>query len=93
MLKFFRIIAFLEGISFIALLVNMLLVKPNFPETYKAILFPLGMTHGMLFLLYIILAIMAYTELKWRLKTLAIVLVASVIPFGTFYIEKKYLTV
>jgi hypothetical protein len=29
--------------------------------------------------------------MNWDLKTFAIILVASLIPFGTFYIEKKYL--
>ncbi|GGD94082.1 hypothetical protein GCM10011312_17280 [Planktosalinus lacus] len=51
-----------------------------------------GMAHGILFLGYIALAFMVYNELKWSLKTLAIVMIASIIPFGTFYIEKKYLT-
>jgi integral membrane protein len=49
------------------------------------------MPHGFLFLVYIVLAIMVGQELKWKTKTLLIVLVASIIPFGTFYIEKKYL--
>jgi integral membrane protein len=28
---------------------------------------------------------------NWDLKTMLIVLLASVLPFGTFYIDKKYL--
>jgi integral membrane protein len=48
------------------------------------------MTHGMLFIAYIFSAIYLKIEEKWNaLKTTQIVL-ASVIPFGTFYIEKKY---
>jgi hypothetical protein len=30
-------------------------------------------------------------QMKWSLKTLGIVGLASVIPFGTFYVNKKYL--
>jgi len=52
-----------------------------------------GMAHGVLFLMYIVFAIMVYSELKWVMKTLAIVMLASIIPFGTFYVEKKYITV
>ena len=50
-----------------------------------------GMPHGILFILYVILAFLIKNEMKWDLKTLAIVLVASILPFGTFYIDRKYL--
>ena len=50
-----------------------------------------GMPHGILFMVYIILAIMLKAPEKWSGKTLGIVLVASILPFGTFYIDKKYL--
>jgi hypothetical protein len=29
--------------------------------------------------------------MKWNLKTVGIVVLASVIPFGTFYVDKKYM--
>ena len=51
----------------------------------------IGMAHGLLFIIYIILAIMNKIEEKWGTKKFLIICVASVIPFGTFYIEKKYL--
>jgi integral membrane protein len=51
----------------------------------------LGMPHGLLFIGYVVLAIVLKYELEWKSKTLATVLVASIIPFGTFYIDKKYL--
>jgi len=91
MVAFFRIIAFLEGISYLVLFANMLFLKPNNPELYQTFLFPVGMTHGMLFILYIALAFLVKSILKWNTKTFLIVLLASIIPFGTFYIEKKYL--
>ena len=30
-------------------------------------------------------------ELKWDFKITGIVAIASIIPFGTFYVDKKYL--
>ena len=51
----------------------------------------LGMPHGLLFIGYIILAIILGSKLKWSNKTLIYVLLASIIPFGTFFIGKKYL--
>ncbi|MFT7052199.1 MAG: integral membrane protein [Psychroserpens sp.] len=89
LLNSFRIVALLEGVSYILLL---FIASPykffTQDDTYVKLL---GMPHGFLFLVYIVLAIMVGKELKWKTKTLLIVLVASIIPFGTFYIEKKYL--
>ncbi|TXE20290.1 DUF3817 domain-containing protein [Psychroserpens burtonensis] len=89
LLNSFRIVALLEGVSYLLLL---FIASPykffTQDETYVKLL---GMPHGFLFLVYIVLAIMVGKELKWKTKTLLIVLVASIIPFGTFYIEKKYL--
>ncbi len=49
------------------------------------------MAHGLLFVGYIILALMLKFEDNWGMKKLGIVCAASVVPFGTFYVEKKYL--
>lgn len=90
LLNSFRLVALLEGISYILLLFIATPLKyfAN-NETYVKLL---GMPHGLLFLAYIVLAILVRQELKWNRKTLAIVLVAAIIPFGTFYIDKKYLS-
>lgn len=91
MLRIFKIIALLEGVSYLALFANMLLVKPNNIDLYKSLLFPIGMGHGILFITYIILAIMLKIEQNWDWQKFGIILIASVLPFGTFYIEQKYL--
>jgi integral membrane protein len=49
------------------------------------------MSHGVLFVAYIVLAVLLKFKENWDAKKLGIIGVASVIPFGTFYIEKKYL--
>ena len=89
MLKSFRIVALFEGISYVLLLglavpIKYLLGEPMFVKI-------LGMPHGLLFLAYIILAVMVSAEEKWSTRTLGEVLLASIIPFGTFYIDRKYL--
>jgi len=91
MLKIFKVTAILEGISYLVLFANMLFIKTNNPELYHILLSPLGMAHGILFIGYIILAVLLRKPQNWDLKTFAIILIASLIPFGTFYIEKKYL--
>ena len=91
MTKIFKYTAISEGISFLILLANMLVIKPTNLELYKSLLFPIGMAHGILFIGYVIFSILIKNEQSWNFKDLAIVNVASFIPFGTFYIEKKYL--
>lgn len=89
LLKLFRILAFLEGVSYILLLFIATPIKYNFdnPEYVKM----LGMPHGLLFMAYVVIAILIAGELKWNKKTLGIILLAAIIPFGTFYIDNKYL--
>ncbi len=89
MIKIFKIIALLEGVSLLALLFFAMPMKYIFkiPVFVKHI----GMAHGILFLSYIALAILLKLEQKWEFRKFAIIGLASIIPFGTFYIEKKYL--
>ena len=51
----------------------------------------IGMAHGLLFVAYVVLALMLKFEHNWNSKKLAIILLASMLPFGTFYVDKKYL--
>ncbi|WP_111307128.1 DUF3817 domain-containing protein [Confluentibacter sediminis] len=89
LLNIFRAIAFLEGISYILLLFIATPIKyfAEDPQYVKL----LGMPHGLLFITYIVLAIMLKSELKWNTKQFTTILLAAIIPFGTFYIDKTYL--
>jgi integral membrane protein len=90
MTKLFKFIAIAEGISYLVLFFNMLVIKPTNMDLYKTLLFPIGMAHGVLFIAYVILAFVIQKEQKWSFKDLMIVQLASLLPFATFYIEKKY---
>lgn len=88
-LTLFRIVAFLEGVSYILLLfiatpIKYLMDEPKYVKL-------LGMPHGLLFMAYIVLAVIIGAKLKWDKKIMRSVLLASIIPFGTFYIDYKYL--
>ena len=89
MLKFFKLIALLEGTSLLLLLGFAMPMKYFFQE--PIFVKTIGMAHGILFIAYLILAVMQKIASDWSLKTLAIVSIASVLPFGTFYVDKKYL--
>ncbi|MEZ7504949.1 DUF3817 domain-containing protein [Flavobacterium sp. Arc2] len=90
MLKIFKVVAILEGISYLVLFSNMLFIKPNNFELYHSLLYPIGMSHGVLFIGYVILAFILRKPQKWDFKTFSLIQLASLIPFGTFYVEKKY---
>ena len=89
MKMFFRVVSFLEGTSYLLLLFVSVPIKywMNDPQYVKL----LGMPHGLLFVTYLVIAFLIKPELKWNNKTLGLVMLASVIPFGTFYVDKKYL--
>ena len=85
----FRIIAFLEGLSYILLLFVAVPIKYSLGDPAYVKL--LGMPHGLLFVAYIILAYLIKENENWVIKDLGIVLLASILPFGTFYLDWKYL--
>lgn len=88
-LKYFRLISIFEGISFLVLLGIAMPLKyiANIPEGVQVI----GMAHGILFILYIFGAFFMKQKLNWSIQTLLIVILCSVLPFGPFYAERKYL--
>ena len=85
----FRIIAFLEGTSYILLMSVGLYFKYQLGDPSYVKL--LGMPHGLLFISYLILAFLIKDGEQWENKDFGIILLASILPFGTFYIDRKYL--
>lgn len=89
LINIFRIIAFLEGVSYILLLGIAVPIKYALDDASYVKL--LGMPHGLLFVAYIIMAFLVGAQLKWNTKILLYVLLASIIPFGTFIVDRNYL--
>ena len=85
----FRIVAFLEGVSYILLMSVGLYFKYQLGDPSYVKL--LGMPHGLLFISYLILAFVIKDDEQWKNKDFGIILLASILPFGTFYIDQKYL--
>ncbi len=81
-----RIVGLLEGVSFLLLLFIGTPMKYFYdsPVVVKI----LGPIHGILFLLYIFYVFIVASEQKWKLfQTTWKFLLASVFPFGTFYVD------
>ena len=89
MLKTFKIVACLEGLSYILLL--FVAVPLKYMAGNEVFVKSLGMPHGVLFIGYVIIAFLLKDEMKWDTKNFLIILVCSLLPFGTFWMHKKYL--
>ena len=82
-----RLLAFAEGVSFLMILfITMPLKYAMDMGSPNRII---GMVHGVLFIAYIFLVIQQKLEDNWELKKTFLALLASIIPFGTFWADKK----
>ena len=90
MINIYRLTAFLEGVSYILLLFIAVPIKYLLNEALFVKI--LGRPHGILFILYILFSIIAKIKYNWNFRKFLVISIASLVPFGTFYIDKKYLT-
>ncbi|MEY3539601.1 MAG: hypothetical protein RL188_1018, partial [Bacteroidota bacterium] len=80
-----RIVAFMEGCSYLLLGFTMILkYKFSMPLPNYIV----GSAHGFLFVLYIILLLQVAFLHRWNLLKMFLAFVASLVPFGTFYADK-----
>lgn len=87
-IQFLRLLALLEGISYLLLLGICMPLKYvfNMPEfTY-----PVGLVHGVLFVLYCIWVLVVAKKVNWSVKIIFLAGVASLLPFGTFVADNKW---
>lgn len=83
-----RLLAILEGISYISFGLTMPL---KYMMDIKGPNYVVGLIHGGLFLAYCLWVALNYFDRKYSIKTAAILLVASLIPFMTFWADWKIL--
>jgi integral membrane protein len=87
MIQLYRKTALIEGISYLILLFIAMPLKYffNIPEAVKYF----GWIHGVLFLVFFVVLIMASIKYRWSLLRIGIYLIGSVLPFVPFYLDKK----
>jgi integral membrane protein len=83
-----RILAILEGISYISFALTMPL---KYMLDIKGPNYVVGMAHGFLFIAYCVWVLLNHYDRKWPLKTTATLLIASLVPFMTFWADYKIL--
>ncbi len=81
-----RLAAYLEGISYLSFAITMPLkygLGIREPNLY------VGMAHGWLFIVYIALCIRCVIIYDWKSRDSLLAFIASIIPFGTFYMDHR----
>ena len=82
-----RVIAFIEGVSFLLLLGVAMPLKyfAGLPAAVQIV----GWIHGVLFVLYLLAVAEVTVKHRWSLAMGAVALIASLIPFGTFLLDAR----
>lgn len=85
----FRLVALLEGVSFLILLFIAMPLKymMHMPAPVRIA----GMIHGVLFLGFVFYLLQVRSEKNWTAKKALIAFVASLLPFGTFVLDARVL--
>lgn len=84
----FRKVAFAEGVSFLVLLFLAMPLKylANIPMAVTIV----GGLHGILFVAFLVLANEVRSDFKKDFKWMAKAFIASILPFGTFYMDREW---
>jgi len=87
-LRNLRWISTIEAVSYLALLAGTIIKRSGGTEAGVTIIGPI---HGVLFLAFAMMILINYQMLRWPLwKAIAAIFLGS-LPFGGFYIERKWL--
>ncbi|MBN2824270.1 MAG: DUF3817 domain-containing protein [Campylobacterales bacterium] len=86
-IEHFRLIGLIEGSSYLLLLFVAMPIKYilHDPSYVKVI----GMIHGILFMLFVVIQIHTALRCKFSFKENFIYFMASLIPFGTFFTDGR----
>lgn len=87
LIKSLRITGLAEGTSFLVLLLIAMPLKYyfNVPQAVKMV----GWAHGVLFLAYVALVFLSIRSMKWSMTGVLVALGASLVPTGTFWLDKS----
>lgn len=84
-----RTVGLLEGVSFL-LLIGIAMPLKYLADQPLAVRY-VGMAHGVLFLLYLLALVPVALDNRWSAKTLALAVLASLLPAGPFVFDHRVL--
>ncbi|WP_295359724.1 DUF3817 domain-containing protein [Arenimonas sp.] len=86
MLKSFRLLSLVEGLSLLVLLFVAMPAKYQFGHDF---VWPVGMTHGVLWLAYVLASLVVSHLRKWSVGAWLLALLSSVVPFGFVLLDRR----
>jgi integral membrane protein len=86
-LQRFRLVALLEGISYLILLFICMPLK--YLAHYKNAVLYFGWIHGILFIAFMVLLLQVWIKYKWSFGKVLFAFIASLLPFGTFVLDRR----
>ena len=87
MIRWFRGVAVVEAVSYLVLLAASV-AKHGFGV--EGLVETIGPIHGVIFLVYLALAVSVRRRLGWDSATTLTVVIAAVIPLGGIVVERRY---
>jgi integral membrane protein len=86
-LRRFRLVAFLEGLSFVVLLFLAMPLKywADLPIAVRIV----GMLHGLLFLAFVVSLFEVALKRSWPPARWGLAFLSSLVPFGTFVLDRS----
>ncbi|HEX2214911.1 MAG TPA: DUF3817 domain-containing protein [Mycobacterium sp.] len=78
----FRLVALLEAVSWVGLLTGMYFKYLGTPRTEIGVKI-FGMAHGLIFVGFVVVGLLAGIAFKWTLGTWALVVLASIVPLAS----------
>ena len=87
-IRTFRFVALAEATSFLVLLTSSVIKRTSAPEGAETAVLIFGSIHGMLFVAYVLIALVVREPAGWTPKQTVLVLVGAVLPFGGFVVDR-----
>ena len=78
----FRLVALLEAVSWVGLLTGMYFKYLGSPRTEIGVKI-FGMAHGLIFVGFVVVGVLAGLAFKWSLATWALAVLASIVPLAS----------
>jgi integral membrane protein len=86
MLKFFRLLSLVEGLSLVTLLFIAMPARYQFGHDF---VWPVGMAHGVLWLSFVLVSLVVSHLQRWSVLAWAGALACSVLPFGFVLLDRR----
>lgn len=82
-----RLTGLVEGLSWLLLLFVAMPLKYalGYPMAVRVV----GMAHGVLFCAFVLVLLRAHLELGWSIRRSATLFLASLVPFGFFFVDRS----